>query len=55
VAHSHPPLSIAIGASGKPRRPVSHAGTMFVPPDVLRFIRTAELIVTPEMGRAVAA
>jgi len=55
VVHSHPPHAIAIGASGQPLRPVSHAGTMFVPPDVPRFTRTAELIVTPEMGRAVAA
>jgi L-ribulose-5-phosphate 4-epimerase len=55
VVHSHPPHSIAIGASGQPLRPVSHAGTMFVPPEVPRFTRTAELIVTPEMGRAVAA
>ena len=55
VVHSHPPHCIAIGASGQPMRPVSHAGTLFVPPDVPRFTKTAELIVTPEMGRDVAA
>lgn len=55
VVHSHPPHSIAIGASGHPLRPVSHAGTLFVPPDLPRYTRTAELIVTTEMGNDVAA
>jgi L-fuculose-phosphate aldolase len=55
VVHTHPPHSIAIAASGQPLLPVSHAGTMFVPPDVPRFTKTAELIVTRELGRDVAA
>jgi L-ribulose-5-phosphate 4-epimerase len=55
VVHSHPPHSIALAASGQPVRPVSHAGTLFVPPDVPRFTKTAELIVTREMGVDVAA
>ena len=54
VVHSHPPHSIAIGASGQPVRPVSHAGTMFVPPDVPRYTKTAELIVTTDMGAEIA-
>jgi L-fuculose-phosphate aldolase len=54
VVHSHPPHSIAVGASGKPLLPVSHAGTLFVPPDVPRFTKTANLIVTREMGADVA-
>jgi L-ribulose-5-phosphate 4-epimerase len=54
VVHSHPPHSIAIGASGKPLRPISHAGTLFVPPDVPRFTATGELIITPELGAAVS-
>jgi L-ribulose-5-phosphate 4-epimerase len=54
VVHTHPPHSIAIAASGQPLLPVSHAGTMFVPPDVPRFTRTAELIVTSELGSDVA-
>jgi L-fuculose-phosphate aldolase len=54
VVHTHPPHSIALAASGQPLYPVSHAGTMFVPPDVPRFTRTAELIVTPELGTQVA-
>lgn len=55
VVHTHPPHSIAIAASGQPLRPVSHAGTLFVPPDVPRFTETAELIVTPQLGVDVAA
>jgi L-ribulose-5-phosphate 4-epimerase len=54
VVHSHPPHSIAIGASGKPLLPLSHAGTLFAPPDVPRFTKTADLIVTKEMGTDVA-
>jgi L-fuculose-phosphate aldolase len=54
VVHTHPPHSIAIGASGQPLLPVSHAGTMFVPPDVPRFTKTAELIVTTQLGTHVA-
>lgn len=54
VVHSHPPHSIAVGASGKPLRPLSHAGALFVPPDVPRFTKTADLIVTPELGSDVA-
>lgn len=54
VVHSHPPYSIALGASGHALRPVSHAGTLFAPPDVPRFTKTAELIVTSQMGADVA-
>jgi L-ribulose-5-phosphate 4-epimerase len=55
VVHSHPPHSIAVGASDRPLRPLSHAGTLFVPPELPRFTKTANLIVTPEMGSDVAA
>lgn len=55
VVHSHPPHSIALGASGQPLLPVSHAGTLFVPPAIPRFTRTAELIVTRALGTDVAA
>jgi L-fuculose-phosphate aldolase len=54
VVHTHPPHSIALAASGHPLYPVSHAGTMFAPPDVPRFTKTAELIVTQELGNQVA-
>jgi L-ribulose-5-phosphate 4-epimerase len=55
VVHTHPPHSIALGASGRPLRAVSHAGAMFVPPDVPRFTKTAELILTHSLGVDVAA
>lgn len=55
VVHSHPPHSIALGASGQPMLAVSHAATMFVPPDVPRYTRTAELIESVDMGQEVAA
>jgi L-fuculose-phosphate aldolase len=54
VVHTHPPHSIALAAAGQPLLPVSHAGTLFVPPEVPRFTKTAELILTPELGRDVA-
>ncbi len=54
VVHSHPPHAIALGASGRPLRAISHAATMFVPPDVPRYTRTGELIVSAEMGADVA-
>jgi len=54
VVHSHAPHCIAIGASAQPLRPVSHAGALFVPPDVPRFTATSDLIVTPAMGRELA-
>ena len=54
VVHSHPPHSIALGAAGQPLRPLSHAGTLFVPPEVPRFTKTANLILTEAMGVDVA-
>jgi L-ribulose-5-phosphate 4-epimerase len=54
VVHTHPPHSIALAAAGWPLLPISHAGTLFVPPDVPRFTKTAELIVTHELGKDVA-
>jgi L-fuculose-phosphate aldolase len=54
VVHSHPPHSIALAAADQPLRPVSHAGTLLVPPDVPRFVQTGDLIVTRELGRDVA-
>jgi L-fuculose-phosphate aldolase len=54
VAHTHADHAVALAAAGEPLRPVSHAATMFVPPDVPRFTLTANLIETPELGRALA-
>jgi len=55
VVHTHPPHAIALGAAAVDLQPVSHAGTLFVPPVLPRYDRTAELIVTRELGRDVAA
>jgi L-fuculose-phosphate aldolase len=54
VVHAHPPHGIAIGAAGVPLRPIGHAGALFVPPDVPRFALTPDLILTRELGRALA-
>jgi L-ribulose-5-phosphate 4-epimerase len=54
VVHTHPPHSIALAAAGHPLLPISHAGTLFVPPAVPRFTETAELIVTEQLGQHVA-
>jgi L-fuculose-phosphate aldolase len=54
VVHSHPPHAIALAAVEAPLLAVSHAGALFVPPDVPRFTLTANLIITRELGRAVA-
>lgn len=55
VVHTHPPHAVALAATGQPLRPVSHAATMFVPPAVPRFTGTADLILTAELGKQVAA
>lgn len=55
VIHTHPLSSIAFAATDQPLRAVSHEGTQFTPPDVPRFIQTSDLIVTRELGAAVAA
>jgi L-fuculose-phosphate aldolase len=54
VVHTHPPHAVALAASGQPLLPVSHAANAFVPPEVPRFTETADLILTPELGEAVA-
>jgi L-ribulose-5-phosphate 4-epimerase len=54
VVHTHAPHAVALAATGQSLRPISHEATLFVPPDVARFTKTAELIVTPELGQDVA-
>jgi L-ribulose-5-phosphate 4-epimerase len=54
VVHTHPPYAVALGATGQPLRPVSHAANYFTP-DVPRFTLTADLIRTRELGKEVAA
>ena len=54
VIHTHPETCNAFSSLGVPLRPISHEGTYFVPPDVPRFTETTDLIITPELGKAVA-
>jgi L-fuculose-phosphate aldolase len=55
VVHAHSPHAVALAAAGVDLRPVSHAATYFVPPSVPRFTETTDLIITRDLGRAVAA
>jgi L-ribulose-5-phosphate 4-epimerase len=55
VVHTHPPHAVALAATGQPLRAVSHAANYFVPPDIPRFTQTADLILTRDLGKAVAA
>jgi len=54
VVHTHPPHSIALAAAGLSLRGLSHAGTLFTPPDLPRFDLTANLIVDRSLGGALA-
>jgi ribulose-5-phosphate 4-epimerase/fuculose-1-phosphate aldolase len=55
VVHTHAPSAVAFGSLELPLRPISHEGTLFVPPDVARFTRTGDLILTATLGGEVAA
>jgi ribulose-5-phosphate 4-epimerase/fuculose-1-phosphate aldolase len=55
VVHTHATHAVAFGSLGVPLLPVSHEGTLFVPPDIARFTRTADLILSRELGLEVAA
>jgi L-fuculose-phosphate aldolase len=55
VVHTHSPAAVALGATGQPLLPVSHEGTLFGPPDIPRFTITGDLILTAELGGALAA
>lgn len=54
VVHTHSRFAVALAATGQPLRPVSHEGNFFCPPGVPRFTETADLILTPQLGQAVA-
>ena len=54
VVHTHAPSAIAFGSLETPLLPLSHEGTLFVPPDIARFTLTGDLILTAELGRALA-
>jgi L-fuculose-phosphate aldolase len=55
VVHTHAMHAVAFGSLGVPLLPVSHEGTLFVPPAIARYERTADLILTPDLGDEVAA
>ncbi|MGH3301640.1 MAG: class II aldolase/adducin family protein [Streptosporangiaceae bacterium] len=54
VVHTHAASSIAFAALGVPLRPISHEGTLFVPPDLARFTGTTGLIRTSQLGSDLA-
>ena len=53
VVHTHAPYVLALAAAGAPLLPVSHAANYFAPHGVPRFTETADLILTPELGKKV--
>lgn len=54
VVHTHPPHSVAFSSLCRPLLPIGHEGAMFC--DGLPvFDRTSDLIVSPDLGQAVAA
>jgi ribulose-5-phosphate 4-epimerase/fuculose-1-phosphate aldolase len=55
VVHTHATWPVALAAAGMPLRPVSHDATFFGPEGVGVFGATGDLIVTRELGCAVAA
>lgn len=54
VVHTHAVFPTVFASLGVPLRPVTHEGSVFVPPDIPRFDETTDLISTPERGKAVA-
>jgi L-fuculose-phosphate aldolase len=54
VVHTHAPWSVAFASTGRPLRALSHEGAFFVPPEVPRFTRTGDLIVSVELGADLA-
>jgi L-fuculose-phosphate aldolase len=55
VVHTHASYAVAFASTEQPLRPVSHEATLFVPPEVARFTKTGDLILTQELGADVAA
>ena len=46
VVHTHAPWAVAFASTQQPLRPISHEATLFVPPEVARFTKTGDLIMT---------
>jgi ribulose-5-phosphate 4-epimerase/fuculose-1-phosphate aldolase len=55
VVHTHAPAAVAFASLEVPLRPISHGATLFVPPDLARFTKTGDLILTADLGSDVAA
>jgi ribulose-5-phosphate 4-epimerase/fuculose-1-phosphate aldolase len=55
VVHTHAPWAVAFASTEQPLRPISHEATLFVPPEVARFTKTGDLIMSRELGSDVAA
>jgi ribulose-5-phosphate 4-epimerase/fuculose-1-phosphate aldolase len=55
VVHTHAPWAVAFASIQAPLRPISHEPTLFVPPDVARFTKTGDLILTDAVGDDLAA
>jgi L-ribulose-5-phosphate 4-epimerase len=53
VVHTHPLYATAFSATGQTLKPVNNEGVMFADP-LPYFTQVTDLIVTPELGRAVA-
>jgi ribulose-5-phosphate 4-epimerase/fuculose-1-phosphate aldolase len=54
VVHTHPLYATVLGALLSGLRPLTHEGSFFVPPPIPKFDQTSDLIVTAELGSAVA-
>ncbi len=54
VVHTHSPAAVAFGALGVPLRPISHEANLFVPAELARYTESGDLILTADLGRAVA-
>ena len=54
VVHTHAQHAVAFASLDTPLLPISHEGTLFVPPEVARFTETGDLIVSPELGQKLA-
>lgn len=54
VVHVHAPHAVAFASLVQPLRPISHEGAIFAPPDVARYTKTGDLIMTAELGQSLA-
>jgi len=50
VVHTHAQNAVAFASLDVPLRPISREPTFFVPPDVARFTKTGDLVVSDEVG-----